>query len=113
MHNMPGDYRCDPAVEADIRPARLQSRRGLQKLCSARRRQGLSIRCIAQRLGLTVGEVGAQGDGRSDLLLSEIFWWQGALEVPVQELLQEPDDALSSMVSMRAQLLKVMKTAMA
>jgi transcriptional regulator with XRE-family HTH domain len=105
--------RFDAVVEAEIRPATRQSRRGLQKLCSARRRQGLSIRCIAQRLGRTVGEVRAQEDESSDLLVSELYRWQAALEVPVEELLQEPDDALSSMVSMRAQLLKVMKTAMA
>jgi len=108
-----GNFRFDPAVETDIRPATQQSRQGLQKLCSARRRQGLSIRCIAQRLGRTVSEVRAQEDESSDLLVSELYRWQAALEVPVEELLQEPDDCLSSMVSMRAQLLKVMKTAMA
>jgi transcriptional regulator with XRE-family HTH domain len=106
-------YRFDPVVEADIRPAPQRPRQGLQKLCSARRRQGLSIRCVAQRLGRTVSEVRAQEDENTDLLVSELYRWQTALEVPIEELLQEPDDCLSSMVSMRAQLLKVMKTAMA
>src|SRR5690348_6890633 len=113
MDNRRVDYRFDPVVEAEIRPATKPPRSGLQKLCSARRRQGLSIRCIAQRLGRTVSEVRAQEDENSDLLVSELYQWQAALEVPIEELLQEPDDCLSSMVSMRAQLLKVMKTAMA
>lgn len=103
----------DSANEAS--PARSVGRRarGLQKLSLARRRQGLSIRCVAQRLGRTVSEVRAQEEEHADLLVSELYRWQAALEVPVEELLEEPEDALSTMVSVRAQLLKVMKTAMA
>ena len=93
--------------------AQPSNRNGLQKLSLARRRQGLSIRCVAQRLGRTVSEVRAQEDEQADLLVSDLYRWQAALEVPIEELLQEPDDSLSPMVSMRAQLLKVMKTAMA
>ena len=85
----------------------------LQKLSAARRRQGLSVRCVAQRLGRSVSEVRAQEDERADLLVSELYRWQQALEVPIEELLAEPDDALSPRVLMRAQLLKIMKTAMA
>lgn len=86
---------------------------GLQKLGEARRRQGLSVRCIAQRLGRTVTEVRAQEHEHADILVSELYRWQQALEVPICELLSEPDDSLSPRVLMRAQLLKVMKTAMA
>lgn len=95
------------------RPVMDRRASGLQKLSSARRRQGLSIRCVAQRLGRTVSEVRAQEDEHADMLVSELYRWQAALEVPIEELLQEPEDALSTMVSVRAQLLKVMKTAMA
>lgn len=85
----------------------------LQKLSEARRRQGLSVRCVAQRLGRTVSEVRAQEDEHADLLVSELYRWQAALEVPVEELLEEPDDTLSPRVLTRARLLKVMKTAIA
>ncbi len=85
----------------------------LQKLSEARRRQGLSIRCVAQRLGRTVSEVRAQEDEQADLLLSELYQWQAALEVPVEELLEDPEDTLSPRVLGRARLLKVMKTGMA
>jgi transcriptional regulator with XRE-family HTH domain len=85
----------------------------LQKLSEARRRQGLSVRCVAQRLGRTVGEVRAQESEQADLLISELYRWQAALEVPIEELLEEPDDALSNSVLTRARMLKVMKTAMA
>ena len=103
----------DSSNDTRIRPAASRPVKGLQKLNSARRRQGLSIRCVAQRLGRTVSEVRAQEDERADMLVSELYRWQAALEVPIEELLEEPEDALSTMVSMRAQLLKVMKTAMA
>jgi transcriptional regulator with XRE-family HTH domain len=99
--------------DTSIRPPIKRPSRGLQKLSSARRRQGLSIRCVAQRLGRTVSEVRAQEDERADMLVSELYRWQAALEVPIEELLEEPEDSLSAMVSVRAQLLKVMKTAMA
>src|SRR6187455_1456205 len=98
--------------ESLVQPADSRQR-GLQKLSAARRRQGLSVRCVAQRLGRTVTEVRAQEDERADLLVSELYRWQHALEVPLEELLAEPEDTLSPRVMMRAQLLKVMKTAMA
>ncbi|MEX2310574.1 MAG: hypothetical protein WD738_23610 [Pirellulales bacterium] len=85
----------------------------LQKLSDARRRQGLSVRCVAQRLGRTVSQVRAQEEEHADILISELYRWQAALEVPIEELLDEPEDALSSGVLTRARLLKVMKTAMA
>jgi len=103
----------DTSSDTTIRPTIDRGSKGLQKLNSARRRQGLSIRCVAQRLGRTVSEVRAQEDERADMLVSELYRWQAALEVPIEELLEEPVDALSTMVSVRAQLLKVMKTAMA
>jgi transcriptional regulator with XRE-family HTH domain len=85
----------------------------MQKLSEARRRQGLSVRCVAQRLGRTVSEVRAQENENSDLLISELYRWQQALEVPIEELLEDPHDELSSSVLTRARMLKVMKTAMA
>jgi transcriptional regulator with XRE-family HTH domain len=103
----------DIRSNANIRRAIDRPSKGLQKLNTARRRQGLSIRCVAQRLGRTVGEIRAQEDERADMLISELYRWQAALEVPIEELLKEPEDSLSSMVSVRAQLVKVMKTAMA
>jgi transcriptional regulator with XRE-family HTH domain len=85
----------------------------LQKLGLARRRQGLSIRCVAQRLGCSVSEARAQEEETADLRVSDLYRWQAALEVPIEELLNEPNDTLSPRVMMRAQLLKVMKTTMA
>ena len=47
------------------------------------------------------------------LLISELYRWQAALEVPIEELICEPQDSLSPRVLTRARLLRIMKTAMA
>jgi transcriptional regulator with XRE-family HTH domain len=85
----------------------------LQKLGAARRRQGLSVRCVAQRLGRTVSEVRAQEEEHVDISISDLYRWQAALEVPIEELLHDPQDTLSTRVLTRARLLRVMKTAIA
>jgi transcriptional regulator with XRE-family HTH domain len=85
----------------------------LHQLREARRRQGLSVRCVAQRLNMSVGEVRAQEEERADITLSELYRWQSVLEVPLEELLREPQDALSPRVLMRARMLRIMKTARA
>lgn len=99
--------------ETTIPPAIKLHPRKLHQLGAARRRQGLSVRCVAQRLGRTVGEVRAQEDEHADLMVSELLRWQAALDVPIEELLCEPQDSLSPRVMTRARLLRIMKTAIA
>jgi len=94
-------------------PATANSPRTLQHLREARQRQGLSVRCVAQRLNLTVAEVHDQEQGPADILLSELYRWQSVLEVPIEELLNDPQDGLSMRVQVRARMLRVMKTARA
>jgi transcriptional regulator with XRE-family HTH domain len=103
----------DAQQESATPPAIKLNPRKLHQLGAARRRQGLSVRCVAQRLGRTVGEVRAQEDEHADLLISELLRWQAALEVPIEELLCEPQDSLSPRVLTRARLLRIMKTAIA
>jgi transcriptional regulator with XRE-family HTH domain len=83
------------------------------RLRDARLRQGLSLRCVAQRLGRSPREVQAQEEEQVDITLSELYRWQEVLDVPIEELLNDPQDTLSTRVQTRARLLKVMKTAMA
>ena len=106
-----------PAPEEEIAPPAADAKHSpmpkLHKLGAARRRQGLSVRCVAQRLGRTVSEVRARKTSTPTCVISELYRWQAALEVPIEELLNEPQDSLSPRVQTRAQLLRVMKTAMA
>jgi transcriptional regulator with XRE-family HTH domain len=102
-----------PVEAPAVQPAAPNEKRKLHHLGKARKRQGLSVRCVAQRLSKTVGDVREQEDERADIALSELYRWQKVLDVPLEELLREPTDALSPRVRMRAQMLRIMKTARA
>jgi len=86
------------------------SQRPLHRIAETRRRQGLSLRSAARRLGTSMDQVRREESPDFDMPLSELYQWQQALEVPVTELLVESESTLSSTVMTRAQLLRVMKT---
>lgn len=84
--------------------------RPLQRLSEVRRREGISRRVVARRLGVSMDEVAMQEQPSSDVRLSDLYRWQEALGVPVAELLHEPAGELSRPVQLRARLLRAMKT---
>jgi transcriptional regulator with XRE-family HTH domain len=96
-----------PALEfcADTRP--------LHRLAAVRKTQGVTCRTVARRLKTSVATVKMQEQEDSDLLLSSLYQWQDVLDVPVGELLVEAEDSLSLPVMKRAQMLRLMKSAMA
>jgi transcriptional regulator with XRE-family HTH domain len=83
----------------------------LHRIAEVRRQQGVSLRAARQSLGLTSEHVQRQEQENYDLLLSELYKWQDVLDVPVTELLVEPNRQLSQPISKRAMMIKVMKTA--
>jgi transcriptional regulator with XRE-family HTH domain len=89
------------------------NKRRLHRLSAVRRLQGISRRTLARRLNMEVSDVRHQEEETTDLPLSTLYQWQKALEVPVIELLVECDDSLSQPLLQRAQLVRLMKTAMA
>jgi transcriptional regulator with XRE-family HTH domain len=84
--------------------------RPLHHLRRVRRQEGLTLRTVAQRLGMPLSAVRQQEQPLSDLLLSDLYRWQQALAVPAAELLDECHGELSPPVQLRAQLVRVMKT---
>ena len=89
------------------------SRRPLHRLGTVRRLQGISRRTVARHLSIEVAMVRLQERETTDMLLSRLYEWQKVLDVPVAELLVEAGDPLSAPVLKRAQLVRVMKTALA
>jgi len=85
----------------------------LHRIAEVRRRQGVTIRNVARRLGLAMAVVRRQEQGDCDLRLSDLHRWQQVLEVPVAELLVEGDGQLSGPVLERSRMVKLMKTAAA
>jgi transcriptional regulator with XRE-family HTH domain len=105
-----------PVVSANAAPVTLApanllaSGRLLHRLAEVRRHEGLTRRQLAARLGISVGEVKRQERPTADILLSELYRWQKALDVPMAELISEPAGELSPPVELRAKLLRAMKT---
>lgn len=54
-----------------------------------------------------------QEDSLTDLTLTQLYAWQQVLDVPVADLLVDDEGPLSPAVKQRAQLVRVMKTAVA
>jgi transcriptional regulator with XRE-family HTH domain len=84
--------------------------RVLHRIADARRRQGVSLRSVARRLNKSAEQVRRLEEPTSDMLVSELYEWQQALEVPIADLLVDSDAPLSEPVLTRARLLKIMKT---
>jgi transcriptional regulator with XRE-family HTH domain len=85
----------------------------MHRIRTVRRLQGVSLRSAARQIGTDVRRLRAQENETNDLNLSELYKWQQALDVPVSELLIEPDTQLSRPVMERARMIRLMKTAAA
>lgn len=97
----------DPEADGSSSPPKMH------RIRTVRRLQNVSLRTAARRLGMSIRHVRIQEDESSDLKLSELYKWQALLDVPIDELLVESALSLSRPVTERAQLVRVMKTAMA
>ena len=94
-------------------PFHLECALPLHRLGEARRQENVSRRNVARQLGITMEEARRQECQTTDLPLSVLRKWANVLRLPVAELIEEPADLLSTSLSNRARLVRVMKTAMA
>ena len=88
------------------------ARRRLHRLSEVRQCQGISLRTIARTMDVELSKVRDQENEDADLTLSQLYQWQKLLNVPVAELLVDLDQPVSAPVLQRAQLVRMMKTAM-
>jgi transcriptional regulator with XRE-family HTH domain len=84
----------------------------MHRIASVREQQGISLRAVARQMGTEIRRLREEEDEATDLKLSDLYRWQKVLDVPISELLEEPGTSLSNPVMERAQLLRLMKTAM-
>ena len=61
-------------------------------------------------MGTSMDQVRRQEDPQCDILLSDLYRWHEALEVPLVDLLVDSSAPLSEPVMTRARLLRIMKT---
>ena len=90
-----------------------RSLRRWHRIRTVRRQQGMSLRTAARQLSSNIREVRSQEDETTDLPVSELYRWQAILDVPLVELLVDPDTPLSRPVMERAGMVRLMKTATA
>ncbi|MCG8584658.1 MAG: helix-turn-helix transcriptional regulator [Pirellulales bacterium] len=83
----------------------------LHRVREVRQAQGVSRRAAARRLGVEPRRLDEMEQPTSDLPLSAIYACQEMLQVPLEDLLMESEAPLSRPVMERAQMLKLMKTA--
>ena len=84
----------------------------MHRIASVREQQGISLRAVARQMGTEIRRLREEEDEDTDLKLSDLYRWQKVLDVPISELLEDPGTTLSNPVMERAQLLRLMKTAM-
>src|SRR5262245_13014829 len=82
----------------------------LQRLAEVQHEQSVSDRTMATRLKVTMEELRRQKSPQADLLLSQLYRWHQALDVPISDLLVEPGPELAPVVERRARLVKMMKS---
>lgn len=82
------------------------------RLRVVREQQGLTLRTVSRRTGVSVKQLRQEEDPANDLPISVLQRWQQAMEVPLAELISEPGNQLSDVVGQRAKLVRVMKTAL-
>ena len=106
------DFASGTGGSQDFKPP--AAKQPLHRLASVRRLQGISRRTVARRMNVDVDVVRHEEMETADLPLSRLYQWQDtALEVPICELLVDSEDSLSQPLLKRAQLVRLMKTALA
>ena len=86
------------------------SRFPLHRLAEVRKNQGVSIANLARRLNMEAIDVRTQEKPTSDMPLSQLYRWREILDVPISELLIDPEDTLDDPIKSRASLVRIMKT---
>jgi transcriptional regulator with XRE-family HTH domain len=102
---------CLPTVREASKTC--DSKKPLHRIAEVRLQQGVSLRGVSRRIGVDVRDLKQQELPDSNLTLSELYRWQEALEVPIENLLVDNDASLSSPIQTRAAMVKVMKTVVA
>ena len=70
--------------------------RVMHRIATVRKQKGLSLRSVARRMGVRENELRRDEEESADLHLSRLYQWQKALDVPLCDLLVEPDQGLPS-----------------
>jgi transcriptional regulator with XRE-family HTH domain len=109
---MNGNEAVHPSADGDdiVELGTTSTRIILHRLSAVRREKGIPRRELALRLGITVRELLCK-EKAADLSLSTLYHWAAELEVPITDLVVEPEDSLPPTRLARSQATRLMKAA--
>ena len=88
-----------------------QADQTVNRIALVRQQQEMSLRSVARHTGVDVRTLRKQEKPTANLTLTELTNWANALDVPVKDLIDVPDQGLASPIQQRAQLIRIMKSA--
>jgi transcriptional regulator with XRE-family HTH domain len=98
------------APRSEFVPAFVGAPDPLHRIREVRLEQEMTLRSIACRTGEARAKLAEEEMQHTDLTLSRLHWWRRALDVPIADLLVEPDAGLSPLIMERVRMLRIMKT---
>ena len=101
---------CSATTESPPVAHAAPPRRALHRIRQVRIQQGVSLRAVARRIRGEVSQLRQQERDEADLSLTDLYKWQRALGVPVQDLLIECEDPLSAPVLQMSRMIRLAKT---
>jgi transcriptional regulator with XRE-family HTH domain len=88
-----------------------QADQTVNRIALVRQQQEMSLRSVARHTGVDVRTLRKQEKPTANLTLTELTNWANALDVPVKDLIDVPDQGLANPIQQRAQLIRIMKSA--
>ncbi|MBC8437278.1 MAG: helix-turn-helix transcriptional regulator [Planctomycetes bacterium] len=88
-----------------------QADQTVNRIALVRQQQDMSLRSVARHTGVDVRTLRKQEKPTANLTLTELTNWANALDVPVKDLIDVPGQGLASPIKQRAQLIRIMKSA--
>ena len=88
-----------------------QADQTVNRIAVVRQQQEMSLRSVARHTGVDVRTLRKQEKPTANLTLTELTNWANALDVPVKDLIDVPGQGLTSPIQQRAQLIRIMKSA--
>ena len=83
----------------------------LNRIQEVRLTEDVTLGTIARKMGKTASQLKKEECPEADLRISDLVRWQSALNVPLIDLLVEPEYGVSDMIRTRGCLVRVTKTA--
>ena len=88
-----------------------QTDRPVNRIAYVREQQDMTLRSVARHTGTDVRTLRKQEKPTANLTLTELTKWSKALDVPLSNLIEEPESTLENPVKKRAAMVRIMRSA--